>query len=69
MGRRLLAEAIRRSPELGLKTLTGGIFAHNRPSLGLFKALGFEKRARYPRAAECDGVERDHVVLGSRLDR
>ncbi len=69
IGRRLLAEAIRRAPELGLKTLTGGIFGHNEPSIRLFEDLGFERWAFYPRVAELDGVERDLVVLGLRLDK
>jgi L-amino acid N-acyltransferase YncA len=67
VGRRLLAEAIRRSPEFGLKTLTGGIFAHNHPSIELFEGFGFEKWAHYPHVAELDGIERDLVVLGLRL--
>ena len=67
VGRRLLEEAIRRAPELGLKTLTAGAFAHNEPSLRLFEGFGFECWAHYPRVAELDGVERDLVVLGLRL--
>jgi L-amino acid N-acyltransferase YncA len=69
IGRRLLEEAIRRAPELGLKTLTGGIFGHNEPSIRLFEAFGFERWAHYPRVAELDGVERDLVVLGLCLDK
>jgi L-amino acid N-acyltransferase YncA len=68
IGRRLLGEAIRRAPQFGLKTLTGGIFGHNEPSLRLFEDFGFERWAHYPRVAELDGVERDLVVLGLRLD-
>ena len=67
IGRRLLEEAIRRAPELGLKTLTGGIFAHNEPSMKLFEDFGFERWAYYPKVAELDGIERDLVVLGLRL--
>jgi L-amino acid N-acyltransferase YncA len=67
IGRRLLEEAIRRAPELGLKTLTGGIFGHNGPSIRLFEGFGFERWAHYPRVAELDGVERDLVVLGLHL--
>lgn len=67
IGRRLLGEAIRRSPQLGIKTLTGGIFAHNHPSIELFEGFGFERWAHYPRVAELDGIERDLVVLGLRL--
>ena len=68
LGRGLLGEAIRRAPELGLKTLTAGAFGHNGPSLRLFKTFGFERWARFPRVAEIDGVEHDLVVLGLRLD-
>jgi L-amino acid N-acyltransferase YncA len=68
VGRRLLEEAIRRAPGLGLKTLTGGIFGHNEPSIRLFESFGFERWAHYPKVAELDGVERDLVVLGLRLD-
>ena len=68
LGRRLVAKAVRRAPELGLKTLTAGIFAHNRASVALFEAFGFEAWARFPKVAELDGVERDLLVLGLRLD-
>jgi len=68
VGRRLLEEAIRRGPALGLKTLTAGAFAHNGPSLKLFEAFGFEPWAHFPKVAELDGVERDLVVFGLRID-
>ena len=67
IGRKLLGEALRQSPALGLKTLTAGAFAHNRPSLELFESFGFECWARFPKVAELDGVERDLVVLGLRI--
>jgi L-amino acid N-acyltransferase YncA len=68
VGRRLLEEAIRCAPDLGLKTLTGGIFGHNESSIRLFESFGFKRWAHYPRVAELDGVERDLVVLGLPLD-
>lgn len=67
LGRRLVGEAIRRSPELGIKTLTAGIFAHNTASVALFEGFGFERWARFPRVAELDGVERDLLVLGLKV--
>ncbi len=66
-GRGLLSEAIRRAPEFGLKTLLGFIFAHNQPSLALFRSFGFETWAHLPRVAELDGIERDLMILGRRL--
>ena len=68
LGRRLLTEAIRRGPDLGLATLLGFIFAHNQPSLVLFEQLGFRRWGHLPRVAELDGVERDLVIVGRRLD-
>ncbi len=68
VGRRLVEEAVRRAPELGLRTLTAGAFAHNEASIRLFEDFGFEVWARFPRVAELDGVERGLVVMGLRLD-
>jgi len=68
VGRRLLDEAVRRGPALGLTTLLGFIFGHNEPSLGLFAAHGFARWGLLPRVAELDGVERDLVIVGRRLD-
>jgi len=63
----LVAEALRRAPELGLKTLLGFIFGHNAASLALFRSFGFETWAHLPRVAELDGIERDLMILGRRL--
>jgi L-amino acid N-acyltransferase YncA len=68
IARRLLQEATSRAPERGIKTLTAGIFGHNRPSIGLFEGFGFREWARFPGVAELDGVERDLVILGLRVD-
>ncbi len=68
LGRRLVEEAVRRAPELGIKTITAGIFAHNEASVALFEGFGFEAWARFPRVADLDGVERDLLVLGLRVD-
>jgi L-amino acid N-acyltransferase YncA len=68
VGRRLVEEAISRGPELGLNTLTAGAFAHNDASVRLFERMGFRTWAHFPHVAELDGVERDLIVLGLRLD-
>jgi phosphinothricin acetyltransferase len=67
VGRRLLAEAIRRAPSFGITTLLGFIFAHNEPSLRLFRGFGFRRWGRFPRVADMDGVERDLDILGLRV--
>jgi L-amino acid N-acyltransferase YncA len=67
VGRFLLAEAVRRSPGLGLTTLLGFIFGHNEPSLRLFEGFGFQRWGHLPRIAELDGMERDLIVVGLRV--
>jgi L-amino acid N-acyltransferase YncA len=67
LGRQLLSQAISESPSLGLKTLLGFIFAHNQPSLKLFKNLGFEQWGYLPKVAELDGIERDLIIAGRKI--
>jgi L-amino acid N-acyltransferase YncA len=64
VARSLLDHAIRRTPRLGLRTLLGFVFAHNEPSLALFRRFGFETWGHLPRVAELDGVRRDLLILG-----
>jgi phosphinothricin acetyltransferase len=48
--------------------LLGFIFGHNEPSLKLFFKFKFEKWAHFPRVANMDGVERDLIILGLRIE-
>src|SRR5438128_9742326 len=64
VARRLLEEAIARSPSLGITAIVGLIFGHNAPSLKLFEQMGFERWAFLPGVAQLDGVERDLVLMG-----
>jgi L-amino acid N-acyltransferase YncA len=63
----LLAEAVKAAPALGIHTLTGLIFGHNRPSLQLFAKAGFQQWAQLPRIAEMDGHRYDLVIVGLSL--
>ena len=67
LGKRLLTEAIRQSPNLGLKSLIGFIFEHNEASLKLFEKFGFERWGHLPGIADLDGIERGLVILGLRV--
>lgn len=67
-GSRLLEKAIAESPALGVNTLLGFVFGHNVPSLRLLQKYGFESWGNLPRVAVLDGVERDLVILGLRLN-
>ncbi len=67
-GRYLLEQAIAHAPQVGVTTLLGFIFGHNTPSLALFERHGFARWGDLPRVAVLDGIERDLVIVGRRLD-
>lgn len=66
-GKEILQTIIDQCPSLGIKSLLGYIFAHNGPSLKLFKSFGFEQWALFPNVAVLDGVERSLIILGKRV--
>ena len=45
------------------------VFGHNAPSLRLFERAGFARWGHLPRVARLDGIERDLLILGRRVDR
>jgi L-amino acid N-acyltransferase YncA len=67
MGSGLLAQAVKAAPALGIHTLVGLIFGHNRLSLQLFAKAGFRQWAQLPRIAEMDGHRYDLVIVGLSL--
>jgi len=67
VGRQLLERAIERSPELGLKTLLGLVFAHNHPSLKLFETFNFKCWGHLPKIADLDDIECDLMIMGRRI--
>ena len=64
IGRRLLQQAIARGPELKMHSLIGLIFSHNRPSIALFRAAGFERWGFLPAIARVDQITRDLTIFG-----
>ncbi|KMQ80775.1 Sortase and related acyltransferase [Candidatus Burkholderia pumila] len=68
LGKKLLREALDKAPALGVDTVLGFVFGHNEPSMKLFGGFGFTAWGTLPRVAVLDGVERDLVILGLRLD-
>jgi L-amino acid N-acyltransferase YncA len=68
LGSYLLAQAIAFAPQLRIHTLVGLVFGHNLASLKLFERFGFERWADMPRVAELDGIERDLIIVGKRVD-
>jgi phosphinothricin acetyltransferase len=67
IGQTAIQKAIDECPTLGINTLLGFIFAHNKPSIGLFAKFGFEEWAYLPKIALLDGIERDLVILGRKV--
>jgi len=68
LGRYLLTQALLEAPALEVDTLLGFIFGHNLPSLALFGAFGFSRWGNLPKVAVLDGVERDLVIVGRRVE-
>lgn len=67
LGKEALQYAMDQAPRFGMKTILGYIFAHNEPSLKLFRHFGFSDWAVMPNIAELDGVERSLIILGKRI--
>lgn len=68
LGRYLLEQAIQFAPQINVHTLLGFIFGHNVPSMNLFASFNFEIWANMPRVATLDGIERDLIIFGKRVD-
>jgi L-amino acid N-acyltransferase YncA len=68
LGKELLRHAITQCPNLGIITILGFIFGHNHPSLNLFASFGFAQWGCMPKIAELDGIERDVIVFGLRIE-
>jgi len=68
LGRILLARALAAAPELGISTVLGFIFGHNDASMRLFAGFGFTAWGTLARVAVLDGVERDLIIMGLRVD-
>jgi L-amino acid N-acyltransferase YncA len=64
LGKTAIAYALEKAPGLGIKTILAYVFAHNAPSLELFKKQGFEVWGHFYGVANMDGVERDLMILG-----
>lgn len=67
LGRSLLREALDMAPGLGIRTVVALVFAHNEPSLRLFRSFGFDEWGLLPGVAEMDGGEYGLAILGKRV--
>ena len=67
LGTQIVKHILDVAPRFGVKTILGYIFAHNEPSIKLFKRFGFEEWATLPNIAELDGIERSLKIFGKRI--
>lgn len=67
LGDRLLAHVVAHSPSLEIQTLVAFIFAHNQPSLNLFKKYDFQQWGFLPQIAELNGIGQDLIILGRKV--
>jgi L-amino acid N-acyltransferase YncA len=68
LGKEILQYAMDACADLGIKTLLGFIFGHNEPSLKLFYGLGFKAWGTFPNVAKLDGIDRDLIIAGKRIN-
>ena len=63
-----MRRSIAHAPAIQVPTLLGFIFSHNEPSMRLVQKYGFTQWGYLPRVATLDGVDRDLVIVGRRVD-
>ncbi len=68
VGKACLVKAIAYAKEINVHTLLGFIFGHNDVSLKLFENYGFKVWANFPEIANMDGVMRDLLILGLKVN-
>jgi phosphinothricin acetyltransferase len=64
LGSLLTRWMLAQAPSLGIRNIIALIFAHNQPSLGLFRKLGFEQWGYMPEVCDMEGFIADVVMLG-----
>lgn len=64
LGSLLTRWMLTQAPSLGIYNVVALIFAHNQPSLGLFRKLGFEQWGYMPKVCDMQGFIADVVMLG-----
>ena len=64
LGSSLTRWMLTQAPRLGIRNIIALVFAHNQPSLGLFRKLDFEQWGYMPEVCDMDGFIADVVMLG-----
>ena len=66
-GKQVLAYSLAQAPLFGIENIVGLIFAHNEPSIKLFKWAGFEIWGDLPEVTVLDGVKRSVLIFGKKV--
>lgn len=64
LGSSLVRWMMTQAPSLGINNIVALVFAHNQPSLGLFRKFGFEQWGYMPKVCDMEGFIADVVMLG-----
>ncbi|PKG34415.1 MULTISPECIES: GNAT family N-acetyltransferase [Psychrobacter] len=64
LGSSLIRWMMTQAPSLGINNIVALVFAHNQPSLGLFRKFGFEQWGYMPKVCDMEGFIADVVMLG-----
>lgn len=67
LGQLLVEKQLELAPICGVQQALTKIFAHNTPSLTLFKKLGFEEWGYLKQVCDMDGFIADVVILGKKI--
>lgn len=67
IGQQLLKILLNIAPSCGIQQVVAKIFAHNQPSLNLFKKHGFVQWGYLPQVCDMDGFLADVVILGKKV--
>lgn len=67
LGKKILAHAISKCPELGIDTLLGFIFKHNSISIKLFSEMGFEEWGDLKGIAHIDNDRYSLIIVGKKI--
>ena len=68
-GKKLIKKMIDKCPDFGVENLIGLVFGHNRKSIKLAEKFGFEEWGFLPEVTEMDGIKRDVVILGLKIEK
>ncbi len=67
LGREMLDALMERAPSCGIDRVLAICFAHNEPSVRLFRSNGFEEWGLLPDVCDFDGLRRSVVILGKHV--